>query len=120
MNSSSSKTKCPICESTNFDIIGHYKNKHNFFNNINLTKCNKCKLVFANPMPSEEELDDYNSSFFNNAYGTFKINKITNAYFNGISKIRINYLLKYLNKNNIECSKVLEIGPGPGYFADIG
>ena len=118
MKSSTSEINCPICKSTNFDNIGLYKNKHNFFSNIKLTKCKKCKLVFANPMPSPEELDDYNSSFFNNAYGTFKIDKITNAYFNGISKIRINYLLKYLNKNRIKCSKVLEIGPGPGNFAD--
>ena len=57
MKSSTSEINCPICKSTNFDNIGLYKNKHNFFSNIKLTKCKKCKLVFANPMPSPEELD---------------------------------------------------------------
>ena len=118
MNNSYQLNECPICKSKKLDFISPLKSKHIIYSNLNLNRCNSCKLVFANPMPSEEKLIEYNSSYFNTAHGDSKINQIDISFFRGLSKIRLNHLTKFINKNKIKCSNVLEIGPGPGYFAE--
>ena len=110
---------CPICENSTITHLRKYKNKHQSFNNLNLYKCNNCKFVFVNPMPSEEILKEFNETYFNSAHGGFNLSKTAEAFFSGISKIRYNYLKKYLLKNNINnCVNILEIGPGKGFFAE--
>jgi SAM-dependent methyltransferase len=118
MNNNFYLNECLVCNSNNLDILGPLKNKHITYSKLNLTECNSCKLVFANPMPSEEKLIEYNSSYFNTAHGDSNLRPIDISFFRGLSKIRLNHLTKFLIKNKIECSKVLEIGPGPGYFAE--
>ena len=110
---------CPICNNNIITHLRKYKNKHQSFNNLNLYKCNNCKFVFVNPMPSEEILKEFNETYFNSAHGGFNLSKTAEAFFSGISKIRYNYLKKYLLKNNINnCVNILEIGPGKGFFAE--
>ena len=118
MKNSYQLNECPTCKCQKLDFIGPLKSKHIIYSNLNLNRCNSCKLVFANPMPSEEKLLEYNSSYFNTAHGDSKINQIDTSFFRGLSKIRLYYLTKFLNKKKIKCSNVLEIGPGPGYFAE--
>ena len=118
MNNYIDSNECLVCKSKNLDVISPLKGKHIIYSKLYLTRCNSCKLVFANPMTNEEKLIEYNSSYFNTAHGDFKVTPNAVSFFRGISKIRLNHLTKFLNKNKIQCSKVLEIGPGPGYFAE--
>jgi SAM-dependent methyltransferase len=70
-------------------------------------------------MPSEFLLEKFNSTYFDSAHGTFIQNKISSAFFQGISKIRYFYFNEFVTKNKISNNLILEIGPGKGHFADI-
>ena len=109
---------CPICNNNIITHLRKYKNKHKSFNNLNLYKCNNCKFVFVNPMPTEEILKEFNESYFDSAHGGFNQSKTAIAFFSGISKIRYNYLQNYLHKNKLDkIINILEVGPGKGFFA---
>jgi SAM-dependent methyltransferase len=94
-----------------------YNNSHSSFNDLSLVKCMNCELVFANPMPSEVLLEKFNSTYFTSAHGGVNLSKTSQAFFSGIAKIRKHFLKKYLKLNKINFQNILEIGPGPGYFA---
>lgn len=108
---------CPICGTENTEAVGVYRAKHPVFSGMNRMQCNKCKLVFASPPPSDAVLSKYNASYFNSAHGG-KVDRVdTIAFFKAIAKIRIFYVENYLNNNDLEASSLLEIGPGMGFFA---
>jgi SAM-dependent methyltransferase len=111
-------TNCLICKRETF-FLRKYKNNHECFNNLNLYKCKNCDFVFANPMPLELLLEKFNSTYFDSAHGGFIQNKISSAFFQGISKIRYFYFNKFVTQNRIANKLILEIGPGKGHFADI-
>ena len=109
--------QCPICNSKNLDCLRSYKNKYPSFNNLNLFKCSICNLVFVNPMPTDEILAEFNSNYFESAHGGQRLDVASTAFYSGISKLRAMFLNSYINANNISANRILEIGPGPGYFA---
>lgn len=108
--------KCVICKNKSVEI-GPLVAKSYLYKNRNLNKCSSCGFVFAEPMPSKEELAKYNSKYFESAEQDIELNKTQLAFFQAISKIRLKYVIDYLNNNKIKVSNVLEIGPGPGFFA---
>jgi SAM-dependent methyltransferase len=68
-------------------------------------------------MPSEEALTNYNASYFDSAHGGQRQDISSNAFYSAISQLRGDYLAQYLRAGNNKSSRVLEIGPGPGFFA---
>ena len=68
------------------------------------------------PLPSTDAWDAYNNSYFMNAHGGVSSSEWIKAYNTGVAKIRLNSFIKYLDKQNLEISSVLEIGPGQGYL----
>ncbi|MCE2517064.1 MAG: class I SAM-dependent methyltransferase [Alphaproteobacteria bacterium] len=73
-------------------------------------------MQFIHPMPSEQEWDDYNSSYFENAHGGVSTWPWVKAYNSGVAKTRLHALLAYLEATDINVKSVLEIGPGQGYL----
>ena len=113
--------KCPVCFSDNIKSIENYRNFSETFKNMKLIKCLDCFLLFSYPMPNEEMLKKYNENYHMSAhgsqYGATKLDKVSNAFFKGMAKIRYNYLKGFINKETkINKFNVLEIGPGPGKF----
>ena len=95
--------KCPLCGKTNFKII---LNKDCLDKYYSLTKCNHCKLVFVNPLPTQKELEEYyNSEYSVPEYQKIKVIKK--------AKIILNLLKKFGLKKG---SKILEIGASHGFF----
>jgi SAM-dependent methyltransferase len=74
-------------------------------------------MVFAAPMPQIAALEDYNASYFASAHGGQPRNSLAAAFFSGIARLRLAHLELYLDKKNISVSSLLELGPGPGFFA---
>jgi hypothetical protein len=109
---------CPACKATDINIVRPYRNVHDTYSRMNLARCNSCSLVFSTPMPSQAELDIYNASYFESANGGYNKSTVALAFFKGIAKIRAAYLSRFLVKNNIEARRILEIGPGHGFFAE--
>jgi ubiquinone/menaquinone biosynthesis C-methylase UbiE len=108
---------CPVCNSTDNRIIRSYRGSSNVFRSLQLTMCNTCSMVFTNPMPSEWDLTSFNASYFKNAHGGKSNTKVADSFFNGIAKLRYQFVKNYLENIKKDVKIVLEIGPGPGYFA---
>ena len=113
--------KCPVCFSYNIKTIRNYRNFSETFKNMKLIKCLDCFLHFSYPMPNEEMLKKYNENYHMSAHGSqdgaTKLDKVSNAFFKGMAKIRYDYLKGFINKETKKNKfNVLEIGPGPGKF----
>lgn len=109
--------QCPLCKSKNTSFQSNYRKNSIHFEGLNRFLCNDCELVFAHPMPSDETLEKYNSNYHINAHGEYQRDEKLNAFFCGIAKTRINTIKENINLNNNKNYKILEIGPGPGFFA---
>ena len=108
---------CPICRNREITFQSSYRNTSIYFNNLRRVLCNKCGLVFANPMPRNKKLEQYNSNYHLNAHGGHKRDNKLNSFFKGIAKTRLNTIESKIKFDYTNDYKVLEIGPGPGVFA---
>lgn len=108
---------CPVCGGKEVALIRAYRAHHTAFSACSLYRCNACDMVFAAPFPPEAELSAYNAGYFENAHGGKSTNTIAEAFFNGIAKLRYAYVAAYIRQQALKVDRVLEIGPGPGYFA---
>lgn len=111
------KNYCPVCQGDHTRSRSSYRGDHEFFSDLMLAKCHSCGLVFANPMPKEKELLAYNVSYFASAHGGKPNNPVGMAFFSAIARLRVAYLERYLIAQQVTVSKVLEFGPGLGFFA---
>lgn len=112
------KAFCPACKGAEINIVRPYRYIHAIYKEMHLAKCRSCTLVFSIPMPSDDSLKEFNSSYFDSAHGGLQQSAVALAFFKGIAKIRAAHLNKFLVKNSIEVRHVLEIGPGHGFFAE--
>lgn len=110
-------SNCVICSSDKIAILRPYKGKNNIFQNKDLLRCENCEFVFASPMPSDAELEMYNTGYFESAHGGHPKSPSAIAFFSGINKLRCEYVSQILEKKNFAATRVLEIGPGQGYLA---
>ena len=113
----SNNEACPVCQSIEIKLVAPYRCQSAVFKNTSIAECTSCGMVFATPMPPWTILEAYNADYFSRAHGGVATDMIAVAFFNAISKLRINYLMKYIDKLGISIGNVLEFGPGPGYFA---
>jgi SAM-dependent methyltransferase len=108
---------CPVCASRDFHFIRKYRSDKAIFREMDLVVCNACGMVYAAPMPSDEVLTEYNSSYFVTAHGGLNTNPAAKSFFSGIAWIRIHHIGKYIQKWKLGVKHILEIGPGSGYLA---
>ena len=91
---------CLICNSSDIKELTKYSN--NF-----LVKYRKCDLVFCEPIPSQQELNEY-----------YKIYAYENNYYSPITKQRYIEILNSFEpykKNN----RILDVGCGNGFFLEV-
>jgi SAM-dependent methyltransferase len=108
---------CPVCGGCEVELQGEYRGQHAAFAGMHRAQCRSCLMVFATPMPSEDILQQYNASYFNSAHGGKPQGAAALAFFSGIARLRLVHLQHYLLSERIAVSQVIEIGPGPGWFA---
>lgn len=108
---------CPVCDHANLEVQGAYRGRHQAFLGLHLAHCLSCDLVFASPMPSEPALMGYNANYFESAHGGQTQDSAAVSFFTGIAHLRCNHLEQFIDKLGINISKILEVGPGLGYFA---
>jgi SAM-dependent methyltransferase len=117
MNKNQNTINCPICNGIQVEIIDNYRNSHPSFSSLIRVNCKDCEMVFANPMPSDNALENFNANYFDSAHGGLAQSMQATAFFKAIARIRGAHLQKYIDKLNIKLKSILEIGPGPGFFA---
>lgn len=110
---------CPICKSADIEILADYRGIHKTFSGLKRVQCRTCGMNFTSPLPAESDLLAYNASYFDSAHGGKTLSIVATSFFAGIARLRAAHLKRYLDKLKIMTSSVLEIGPGPGFFARI-
>lgn len=108
---------CLICGGTDTERKNKYRHQHPIFKDMFLTHCNSCGMVFSAPMPKDEEIQNFNNSYFSSAHSVQAHGKIETSFFSAIAHLRIGYIEQYLSRKNIKVDSVQEFGPGHGYFA---
>lgn len=111
------KAVCPVCGATDSNVLRKYRYQNAIFAGCSLVGCDRCGMVFAHPVPSEEELRQYNEGYFDNAHGGIATHPLTTAFYSAISRLRMEYVEAYLGRRSLSAQHILEIGPGTGYFA---
>jgi SAM-dependent methyltransferase len=109
---------CPVCKANDNTRLRAYRGSTPVFQGMEIFECRICCMVFAAPVPSEEDLHKYNAGYFTNAHGGMATNKMARAFFSGIARLRYGYIQEFIRQHTIDVKRVLEIGPGPGYFAE--
>lgn len=109
--------KCPVCKKNNATFLRFYRGKHQLFSGLKLAECYACGMVFTTPMLNERDLLSYNATYFTSAHGGTPNNFIDLAFFSAIAQLRVAYIENYLTTQQITVSRILEFGPGPGFFA---
>lgn len=102
---------CPNCGCEKSQKIKPYSGVHPIFQRMSLIECDKCSLVFSAPQPSDDELKQYYSSYWN---GNVAISTAsTRRYYFAQSVSRIHYLTEYIKKGSLS---ILDVGAGLGLF----
>ena len=105
---------CPGCFSKNNEFASHYVNPQKaFLSAKTLRKCNDCGLVFAYPMPSEGDLNEYyREEFFNAFNSSFTDDFMDFSY--QLAQSRLRLILKYVSFEGGK--RFLDIGAGNAEF----
>jgi len=111
------KYNCEICDGCEYTVIKKYTFKNKIFSNLSIVECNNCTLKSAFPLPEEDELDNYNSNFFLNAYNNVKKEKISEIFLDSIAKCRVDFIKRNISDSN-KILNILEIGPGKCHLHD--
>lgn len=108
---------CPGCRGEVFDVEGGYRGIRAPFLGLQRIRCKGCGLVFADPRPNARELDNYNQNYFASAHGGIPEDPAAIAFFKAIAELRVAHVSNYAALMGVSPQSVLEVGPGPGFFA---
>lgn len=110
-------TICPVCGGGNTRRQGTFRHEHPIFSGCSRMICGECEMVFTSPMPTDVDLSNYNASYFATAHGGQPNSPMAQAFFSGIARLRLAFLKRFLDRHQVDIKRVLELGPGPGFFA---
>ena len=108
---------CPVCADNNTNIVAPFRFQNPVFTGCSRGVCADCGMVFASPMPSDAALSSYNASYFSTAHGGQPTSPLVIAFSSGIARLRLAFVKRFLGRQQITVDRVLELGPGPGFFA---
>lgn len=109
----SETSKCPICGSAG-QFHKDYSASNFIFTGRAIHSCLNCGFFYVHKMPSCIELEEFNSSYWDNAHSYSASSSYDNPWFQLLANLRHKYLEDYINLNGLS---ILEIGPGEGYLA---
>ena len=102
---------CILCDQENFKIISKVDSKNNSF--LKVVLCKACGMVQQNPIPSEDEVNEYYSNEYRKDYKktyTPKLKHVFRAGNLGLDRI------SFLKDRDIHSGKLLDVGAGGGEF----
>lgn len=115
------KVNCIGCECDDYEIVNVSNQSISETNKAMINpiriwvKCKKCGLVYANPIPIQDDINKYYSLIapekFNGIYGDIKEKEV---FLLKMSEKRLNNIKKLTNKKNL-----LDIGTGIGIFIKV-
>lgn len=106
------ETACIVCQS---------KSSHFEYSKYScqFVKCDNCQMVYMNPRPTEEFLNDfYTHSKLYSFWNQFIFPASAEVRRNKIFKPRVDRIIELTQKHNIENNTIIEAGAGFGLFCD--
>lgn len=110
-------SRCPVCGEGNTRDVAPFRYKTPIFAACARAECAECGMVFASPMPDGAILSSYSASYFASAHGGQPCSRSAVAFFSAVARLRLAFVQGFLAKHRIGVERVLEFGPGPGFFA---
>ena len=105
---------CTLCQGNDFKIISEKDSKSN--EELIVCVCNACSMVSQNPIPTEEQVEQYYATEYRQDYKQVFEPKLKHVYRAG--NLALNRL-GFLTKNNITSGKMLDVGAGGGEFTYV-
>ena len=106
---------CPSCQGRSTAKEGPYRGRHDIFSGLDLRRCAGCGLVFAHPMPSLLQWEEFNSRFFSDGAISIPEDREVLLFSRGMACLRLHHIEKHSGWTSLPTS-VLEIGAGPGFL----
>ena len=102
---------CILCEQKIFKIISRIDSKNNSL--LNVVLCRTCGMIQQNPIPSEDEVNEYYSNTYRQDYKKTYIPKIKHVFRAGnLGLDRISFL----KNRGVDNGRLLDVGAGGGEF----
>lgn len=106
------KVRCPLCNSDDAQVIA---TKADYVVDLTNVVCRRCALVYTDPMPTKEDLDNYyHKQFIQERHHISSVEEARERAKskNSLAKYPVDTIRAYLTKD----SQVMEIGCGYGFF----
>ena len=105
---------CALCGGNDFKLISEKDSKSK--GELIVCVCNACSMVSQNPVPTEQEVEQYYSTEYRQDYKQVFEPKLKHVYRAG--NLALNRL-EFLTKNNVTSGKLLDVGAGGGEFTYV-
>ena len=105
---------CTLCGGNDFKIISEKDSKSK--GELIVCLCNTCSMVSQNPIPTEQEVEQYYATEYRQDYKQVFEPKLKHVYRAG--NLALNRL-GFLTKNNVTSGKLLDVGAGGGEFTYV-
>ena len=105
---------CTLCGGSDFKLISEKDSKSK--GELIVCLCNTCSMVSQNPIPTEQEVEQYYATEYRQDYKQVFEPKLKHVYRAG--SLALNRL-GFLTKNNVTSGKLLDVGAGGGEFTYV-
>ena len=105
---------CTLCGGSDFKLISEKDSKSK--GELIVCVCNTCSMVSQNPIPTEQEVEQYYATEYRQDYKQVFEPKLKHVYRAG--NLALNRL-GFLTKNNVTSGKLLDVGAGGGGFTYV-
>ena len=105
---------CALCHDNNFKLISEKDSKSK--GELIVCFCNSCSMVSQNPIPTEQQVEQYYATEYRQDYKQVFEPKLKHIYRAGNLALD---RLGFLTKNNVVSGKLLDVGAGGGEFTYV-
>ena len=105
---------CALCHDNNFKLISEKDSKSKV--KLIVCFCNSCSMVSQNPIPTEQQVEQYYATEYRQDYKQVFEPKLKHIYRAGNLALD---RLGFLTKNNVASGKLLDVGAGGGEFTYV-
>ena len=105
---------CILCRNNDFKLISERDSKSK--GELTVCFCNICSMVSQNPIPTEEQVEQYYATEYRQDYKKVFEPKLKHVYRAGNLALD---RLEFLTKNNVETGMLLDVGSGGGEFTYV-
>ena len=85
---SQSKINCPVCKYCDTKSLRAYRSNMSAFSGLSLRTCSKCRVSFADPLPSSEDLKAYYKNTYRSEGSPWQIQHEPSPWGGALTRVR--------------------------------